>query len=183
MVMDDAQRLARMFGVQLGTPPPTMEQLITRHQQLMKGNTVPTKDGPPKPKQPQPIGDVQKTMVSPTSSSSDNEKTDGAGSKDENGIDMSNPSVRTALAFQAHFMRAIQAFKMKFAQTYKPTPDFPPRGSILVSGMVEIDSPKAWLVFDVKAAWDPKERAYDPRSMHLKLRRMQMKKQGPLGGH
>jgi len=47
---------------------------------------------------------------------------------------------------------------------------------------VELDSPKAWLVFDVKAAWDPKTRSYDARSMHLKLRRMQLKKQGPVGG-
>jgi hypothetical protein len=86
------------------------------------------------------------------------------------------------MAFHAHFFRAIMAFKVKMAQTWRPAPNYPPRGSILVSGLVELDSPKAWLVFDVKAAWDPKTRSYDARSMLLQLRRMQLKKQGPAGG-
>jgi hypothetical protein len=85
------------------------------------------------------------------------------------------------MAFHAHFFRAIMAFKVKMVQTWRPTQNYPPRGSILVSGLVELDSPKAWLVFDVKAAWDPKTRSFDARSMHLQLRRMQLKKQGPAG--
>jgi hypothetical protein len=86
------------------------------------------------------------------------------------------------LPLQGHFTKAMTAFKMKLQQTWKPARNYPPRGSILVTGFVEVDSPKAWLVFDVKAAWDPKTKKYDSRSMSLSLRRMQMKKQGPLGG-
>jgi hypothetical protein len=87
----------------------------------------------------------------------------------------------TPPALQLHLRRAFVAFKTKFAQTWRPAPNYPPRGSILVSGLIELDSPKAWLVIDVKAAWDPKTKQYDPRSMHLVMRRLQMKRQAPLG--
>jgi len=85
-------------------------------------------------------------------------------------------------ALRSHLLQAFMAFKTKFAQTWRPAPDYPPRGSILVSGLIELDSPKAWLVIDVRAAWDPKTRQYDLRSMYLGMRRLQMKRQAPLGG-
>jgi hypothetical protein len=89
----------------------------------------------------------------------------------------------TPSALNSHLLQALMAFKTKFAQTWRPAPNYPPRGSILVSGLIELDSPKAWLVIDVTAAWDPKTKQYDPRSMYLGMRRLQMKKQAPLGGH
>jgi hypothetical protein len=88
----------------------------------------------------------------------------------------------TPPALKLHLQRAFMAFRTKFAQTWRPAPNYPPRGSILVSGLIELDSPKAWLVIDVRAAWDPKTKQYDPRSMHLAMRRLQMKRQAPLGG-
>jgi hypothetical protein len=88
----------------------------------------------------------------------------------------------TPPALKLHLLRAFVAFKTKFAQTWRPAPNYPPRGSILVSGLIELDSPKAWLVIDVRAAWDPKTKQYDPRSMHLGMRRLQMKRQAPLDG-
>jgi hypothetical protein len=88
----------------------------------------------------------------------------------------------TPPALKSHLLQAFLAFKTKFAQTWRPAPNYPPRGSILVSGLIELDSPKAWLVIDVRAAWDPKTKQYDPRSMQLGMRRLQMKRQAPLGG-
>jgi hypothetical protein len=84
-------------------------------------------------------------------------------------------------SLKLHLQKAYMAFKMKFAQTWRPAPNYPPRGSILVSGLIELDSPKAWLVVDVKAAWDPKTQQYDVRSMQIVVRRLQMKRQAPLG--
>jgi hypothetical protein len=88
----------------------------------------------------------------------------------------------TPPALKLHLLQAYMAFKTKFAQTWRPAPNYPPRGSILVSGLIELDSPKAWLVMDVKAAWDPKTKTYDARSMQVVIRRFQMKRQAPLGG-
>jgi len=89
---------------------------------------------------------------------------------------------KTQPALKLQLLKAYVAFKTKFAQTWRPAPNYPPRGSILVSGLIELDSPKAWLVIDVRAAWDPKTKQYDPRSMLLAIRRLQMKRQAPLGG-
>ncbi|KAF8860049.1 hypothetical protein BDZ45DRAFT_703998 [Acephala macrosclerotiorum] len=170
MVADDIKYIAARLGLRSAQPPASLEQIVAQHQQVFKGPgtpQLPTKDGPPSSAQPpQPITNPPRP-----------DKTPLAGKKPEE-IDLSS----APMALHAHFFRPIMAFKAKLAQTWKPARDFPPRGSILVSGLVELDTPKAWLVFDVKAAWDPKARAYDPRSMHVQLRRMQLKKQGPIGG-
>ena len=170
MFVDDAKRIAGILGIKSSPPPPSLEQLLARHQQLMKGPQIPSKDGPPE--LAQPPSDGTKAITAPTTS----EKSTVTGKK-ENETEIS----ATAMALQGHILRATMAFKAKMAQTWRPAPNYPPRGSILVSGLVELDSPKAWLVFDVKAAWDPKTRSYDARSMHIALRRMQLKKQGPVG--
>jgi hypothetical protein len=95
-------------------------------------------------------------------------------------IDQVKKEIRD-IELETHLKQAYMAFKRKFAQTWRPAPDYPPRGSIFVSGLVELDSPKAWLVVDVTAAWDPKTKQYDARSMRIRMRRLQMKKQAPLG--
>jgi hypothetical protein len=82
----------------------------------------------------------------------------------------------------AHILNAVVIARNKLQQVWKKVPNYPPRGSILVSGLVELDSPKAYIVVDVMAAWDPKTRAFHKESMKLVLRRLQAKKQGPLGG-
>ncbi|KAK0624562.1 hypothetical protein B0T17DRAFT_616775 [Bombardia bombarda] len=73
-----------------------------------------------------------------------------------------------------------QAFFKKLKETYKPIRLDPPRGCVLVSGLVEIDTPKAIVIIDVFAWYDPKRKTYDERSMHMSLRRMQFKRQAPL---
>ena len=170
MVVDDVKRVAGMLGVRQ-TPPPPLEQIIARHQQLIKGQAG--KDG--QPVAPQSIDDATKAVT--TTSTPEKSSLAGKDPKDVEG-----DVTKALLGLHAHFFRAIMAFKTKLAQTWRPAPNYPPRGSILVSGFVELDSPKAWLVFDVKAAWDPKAAEFDARSMHLQLRRMQLKKQGPAGG-
>lgn len=172
MVTDDAKYFAEKLGLRTSKPPPSIEQIVAKHQQMFKGPPqLPTKDGPPAPIQPPVLGAGSQAITSPPGQG----KTPLTGEKPSE-LDIGQ------VALHSHFFRPIMAFKAKLAQTWRPAPNFPPRGSILVSGLVELDTPKAWLVFDVKAAWDPKTRAYDPRSMHVQLRRMQLKKQGPVGG-
>ncbi|KAL5315012.1 hypothetical protein ACEPPN_017662 [Leptodophora sp. 'Broadleaf-Isolate-01'] len=171
MVVDDAKRIAGMLGISSGPPPPTIDQLLAQHQQLLKGPQTPqlsTKNNTPT--QAPTVTQPPKGMPG---SSTEKPALMGKGPEEEE-------LASKAMAFHAHFFRPIMAFKAKLAQTWRPAPSYPPRGSILVSGMVELDSPRAWLVFDVRAAWDPKTKEYDPRSMHIKLRRSQAKKQSPV---
>jgi len=168
LVTDDIKKVAKFFGIQVGTPVTSMEQILAKHAELTRG--LPTKrdpkDGP--------------TALPPSMQNQNPNKAMIPRLAEEKTIDGEGEGI--PYPFQAHFAKAMLALKMKLQQTWKPAPNYPPRGSILVSGFVEVDSPKAWLVFDVRAAWDPKTKSYDARSMVLSLRRMQMKKQGPASG-
>src|SRR6266536_1247718 len=156
-----------MLGLRSSSrPPPPLEQILARNPQLFRG-PIPTKDGPPA--LPQTIGDATKAITG----ANDPDKSALTGSSSE---EIQVAGAKQALAFRAHLTDAMKAFKKKFAQTFKPAPNYPPRGSILISGLVEIDSPRAWLVFDVRAAWDPKTKTFDARSMSIQMRRTQLKK-------
>jgi hypothetical protein len=74
-----------------------------------------------------------------------------------------------------------EAFKAILSQNLKRTPEQPPRGSVLVSGLVELEAPKGYTVIDVVAYWDPKTRQFDNKSMMVRLRRLQAKNQAPVG--
>jgi hypothetical protein len=64
----------------------------------------------------------------------------------------------------------------KLKQTYdrerRPFRADPPRGSFLVSGLVELETPKAWVVLDVTMWFDPKTKARAPFTTSLYLRRI-----------
>jgi hypothetical protein len=166
IVSDDVKRLAGMLGFQLGDPPLTIEDLLSKQRQLMKG-PPPTKERPATSKQPQLLGDTQtqKSIVPITAQ----EEVDA-------------DTKRAAHAIFGHFSRGVLAFRTKLQQTWQYAPGYPPRGSIFVDGLVELEAPKAWLVFDVKGAWDPKTNTFDSKSLVVHLKTLQMKKQGPLGG-
>ncbi|KAM0329463.1 hypothetical protein ACHAQA_004772 [Verticillium albo-atrum] len=70
-------------------------------------------------------------------------------------------------------------FVKKLSQTWKPTRNYPPRGSIIVSGFVEIETSKGFIVVDVSSYWNPKTKKFDSRSLFMNVRRIQMKVQSP----
>ncbi|KAK4187909.1 hypothetical protein QBC35DRAFT_217328 [Podospora australis] len=71
------------------------------------------------------------------------------------------------------------AFKKTYARTWKPLRADPPRGCVAVSGLVEIELEKAWLVVDVLAWYNPKTKAHDKHSFWMSIRRIQHKQQSP----
>ena len=71
-------------------------------------------------------------------------------------------------------------FVKTYRKTWRPLKDDPPRGCVAVSGLVEIETSKAYAVIDVFAWYNPKTNSYDARSMWMAVRRMQFKKQSPL---
>ncbi|TVY22992.1 hypothetical protein LHYA1_G008809 [Lachnellula hyalina] len=176
LIVDDTKRIASMLGIRSTPSAPSIEQLLQKQQQMMKGS-LPNKDGPPaqaegettsSPKAMIKISTAAKTRLSEQPEEKTTQETEIW------------PGTRVAVALHQHFNHAIMAFKGKFLQTWHPTANYPPRGSILVSGMVELEAPKAYLVFDVNAAWDPQVQDFDARSMVVKLRRFQWKSQGPV---
>ena len=68
-----------------------------------------------------------------------------------------------------------QAFKKRYSQLWRPMRDFPPSGSVLVTGLVELEGSKAYVLIDVFAWWDPKEKKIDPRSTYLQVRQVRPK--------
>jgi hypothetical protein len=165
LAAEELRNIAGLFGIEMQSPPPplTMHQVVARHEQVLK-NRLPAKNGAQ-----QPLGDNKKPIIEGAVP----DKTNAAGG----GLGAVTPS--SLPPFHAHFTHAINAFKMKMGEKWRPAPTFPPRGCIIVQGFVELDAPRAWLVCDVRACWDPKTKAFDPRTLSIKLRRLQMKKQVP----
>ena len=168
LVTEDIQSIARFLGLQAGSHPTTIEQVLAKHAELTRLPPPPPKDSKDGPSPLPPLTQTPGRATIPT-------RPEIKTTEDEKTAIQRGP-------LQGHLTKPILAFKTEFQKTFKPAKNFPPRGSILVTGLVEVDSPRAWLVFDVRAAWDPSTKTYDPLSMVLSLRRLQMKKQGPLGG-
>ncbi|KAM3086108.1 hypothetical protein ACMFMG_000248 [Clarireedia jacksonii] len=167
LAAEELRNIAGLFGIEMQRPPLplTIHQVVARHDQVLK-NRLPSKNGTQ-----QPLGDNKKPIIG--GAVSDKSNTAGGGSE--------AVTPGSLPPFHAHFVRAIMAFKIKMGEKWRPAPSYAPRGSIIVQGFVEMDAPRAWIVCDVQAAWDPKTKAFDPRSLFIKLRRVQMKKQIPLG--
>ncbi|TDZ39953.1 hypothetical protein CTRI78_v010402 [Colletotrichum trifolii] len=72
-------------------------------------------------------------------------------------------------------------FRKKLAQTWRPTKGQPPSGCVLVSGFVEIEMPRGYVLVDVWGHWNPKTELFENDSSHMIIRRMQLKKQAPAG--
>jgi len=75
---------------------------------------------------------------------------------------------------------ALSAFTRTLSRTWKPVRFTPPRGTILLSGLVEIQGSRAIAVVDVRAAYNPKESKWE--GVGLGVRRFQYLRQPPRGG-
>lgn len=119
---------------------------------------------------PSPLGPAASKATSPTTPEIPTDPDKPASAKD----------LVPHSSFQAHYAGPWAAFKRKLAQKWRPMRDLPPRGAIRVSGLVELEGPRAYAVIDVVGWWNPKTRKFDPASMFMGLRRLQMKQQGPM---
>lgn len=78
-----------------------------------------------------------------------------------------------------HTVGAWKALRQKWQQVWKPKRPFPPRGSVQFSGLVEVASPKASLVVDVLAWYDPKTNSVDGKTLRLALRAIKPRQMTP----
>lgn len=182
LAVEHSRKLAEMFGIQLQTSHAqnSMDQLLARSQKLIK-----EMNGKPKV-----AGDVQRPLTAkggiPQQPLDDKSKEIGGVAlpgKPTSKDDMLSGFIGNFKDIHQIFAKPILAAKMKYVQISKqmrPTMNLHPRGSVIVSGLVEIEAEKAFLVLDIVAAWDPKKKEYHSESIRLVLRRVQTKRQPPL---
>ncbi|KAA8574749.1 hypothetical protein EYC84_003999 [Monilinia fructicola] len=163
LAAEEFKSIAGIFGVQVPTSPAqqSMEQLLRSQKMIKEMNgqqKVPggiqgpltAKDGPPQ----QPLGDKSKELGGDAASP-------GKSNLKEDILPALANSVKD---IHSSFAKPIMAAKIKYVEMTKklrPKQNLHPRGSIKVSGFVEIEAERAFLVFDVIAAWDPKKQDYD----------------------
>lgn len=75
---------------------------------------------------------------------------------------------------------ALTSFKNSLLKTWKFPSTPPERGTVIVSGLVELVGTKATCVLDVRAAFHPKENRFV--AIGIGVRRLQARKQAPKGG-
>jgi hypothetical protein len=73
------------------------------------------------------------------------------------------------------------AARATYRKAHKAMRHLPPRGAVMVSGMVELEAKKGFAVIEVVAWWVPQKNKFDYRSMAIGVRRVQMRRQAPVG--
>ena len=114
---------------------------------------------------------VKTPEVSPPKTSSKSELTDGTR------LLQALPSIPQP---NEEMTSALTAFKRTFAKEWKPAAIPPPRGTLVVSGLVEVRGPNGRCVLEVMAAYHPAESRWVALAMGV--RRVHPKKKGPKGG-
>ncbi|KAI9880140.1 MAG: UAA transporter [Pleopsidium flavum] len=131
--------------------------------------------------QTQPGAGVEQPSVAPspkgeTEKASVNHRSSPAGS-DPAGIFPSGPSIPQP---GQELTSVLSAFKRTLARKWKPAPSPAPRGTCIISGLVELTGPRGMCVVDVRAAFHPGENRFV--MVGLAVRRVQQRQQGPRGG-
>ncbi|KAI0446412.1 hypothetical protein F4803DRAFT_503452 [Xylaria telfairii] len=188
LVTQNAMNFAKFLGYETQRDPATsMQQAIDRLQQQIKkqpgkSTTVP----PPLPSQGR-AGDGSTASPLPpvderAAGSTRTPETMGTGA----GVDNALPTVpkakdmyviRTA---REHTSGPWNNFVNSLAKKWRAPPAYPPRGSLRVSGLVEIETSRALLVVDCVGWWDPQTKKFDPKTLSLSLRAVRPKVQSPL---
>ncbi|KAI0108948.1 hypothetical protein GGR51DRAFT_513692 [Nemania sp. FL0031] len=180
--------LAQFFGYESQTDPlSNMQQAIEKlNRQITRQPGKPSPALPPPPSQNRtgegPTGSPLPPIDKQSTGSTTTPETLGTGA----GMGGAIPPVPSAKDMYAirttkeHTSGPWDKFKQSLARTWRRPAAYPPRGSIRVSGLVEIDSPHSALIVDCLAWWDPQTERYDPRTLSLQLRGIRPKKQSPL---
>ncbi|KAJ3563182.1 hypothetical protein NPX13_g8290 [Xylaria arbuscula] len=171
LVLQNATTIAKFLGFQSQTDSiANMQQTMERlQQQLGRQPGKPSAGSPPLP----PQGRTSEESAASPLSSMD---------KTTSRVHNNARNSRHGRWSQEHTSGPWDKFKKRFAQKWRRPPAYPPRGSIRVSGLVEVVTQRALLTVDCIAWWDPQTETYDPRTVYLGLRTIRPKVQAPLSG-
>ncbi|KAI1131779.1 hypothetical protein F5Y10DRAFT_232521 [Nemania abortiva] len=188
LMAQNATTIARFFGYESqGDPLSNMQQAMGRiHQQIIK---QPGKPGPVLPSLPSQgrTGEGSATSSLPPvdkRSTGSTATPETLGTKA--GVDNAIPAVPSAKDIymirtaQEHTSGPWDKFKKTLVKRWRPAPAYPPRGSIRVSGLVEITTERAFLTVDCNGWWDPQTEKFDRRTLSLQLRTIRPKLQSAL---
>lgn len=187
--------ITNYFGLEAqsrGAPtdaPPTLDTPLEKIRKQLAKAQPKAPDASPKTQSVDGPETASSTSMPPPSASSPPSSTtspepSGPGPKAGGaGSDKAPPRARDVYGVRLmaeHTSGPWQSFKKKFGQSWKPAGNLPPRGSIGVSGMVEVVGPKTILTVEVTAFWDPQENRFDPKTIHMKLKPIRFRHQAPM---
>ncbi|KAI1772094.1 hypothetical protein F4818DRAFT_187795 [Hypoxylon cercidicola] len=198
LMKQNASNLAKLFGYEQNSPPPPpLQQAIEKVQQQIK---KPTAKSDSQESSSFPHANTRASDGSSTGSTSTIEKRPVASSPAPGSSTTSSNSTvipivpsaesdkpRSAKDMhgikhtQEHMSGAWKALKRKFDQTWRPMRDLPPRGAIYISGLVEINTPRALMTIDCTAWWDPKTERFDSKTSFFRIRTFRLRTQTALG--
>ncbi|KAI1743406.1 hypothetical protein F4680DRAFT_410047 [Xylaria scruposa] len=189
LMTQNAMTIAKFFGYESQADPlATMQQTIEKiQQQLKKQPGKPSAFPPPLPPQGR-TGDGSTTSPFPpvderAAGSTRTPEAMGTGAGVDNALPTVPPKakdmymIRTA---QEHTSGPWDSFKKSLVKKWRAPPAYPPRGSIRVSGLVEVNTRRAIMTVDCVAWWDPQTKKYDRSTLSLSLRAIRPKIQSPL---
>ncbi|KAI0452376.1 hypothetical protein F5B21DRAFT_483895 [Xylaria acuta] len=187
LITQNAMIIAKFFGYETQTDSlPDMQQTIERiQQQLKKQSRKPSAVPPPLPSEGR-TGDGATTSPFPpvdgrAAGSTRTPEAMGTGTGEDNAL----PTVPKAKDMhithttQEHRSGAWDSFKKSLVKKWRAPHAYPPRGSIRVSGLVEVNTPGAIMTVDCVAWWDPQTKKFDQRTLVLSLRAIRPKIQSP----
>ncbi|TRX94917.1 hypothetical protein FHL15_004002 [Xylaria flabelliformis] len=187
LMTQNAMTIAKFFGYESQTDPlATMQQTIEKiHQQLKKQPGKPSAVTPPLPSQGRTGDGSTTSRLPPVERAAGSTRTPeamGTGAGTDNALPTAPKAkdmymIRTA---QEHTSGPWDAFNKSLAKKWRAPPAYPPRGSIRVSGLVEIITRRAIMTVDCVAWWDPQTKKYDRSTLSLSLRSIRPKIQSPL---
>ncbi|KAI1827463.1 hypothetical protein F4861DRAFT_536027 [Xylaria intraflava] len=175
--------VAKFFGYDSqADPSANMQQSMERIQQQVNKSSSPlpsqerTSDG----SNTSPLPPVEKRSTGSTATPE--AMGSGAGVNNDmptisGGKDMYGYMIRTT---QEHTSGPWDKFKKSLVQKWRRPQSYPPRGSIHVSGLVEITTPRAIVTVDCAAWWDPQTEAFDLKTLRMQIRALREKRQTAL---
>lgn len=163
-------RAKQLLGIESEVKPQSTSTDAVDFQELAKG-TKPQGKSSGANARPDANSDELSVVPSPNLSSADAEKASEAKQR------LQSLGLHGVVT---DFGSALTSFKNSLQKTWR-FPNAPPeRGTIMVSGLVELVGSKATCVIDVRAAFHPKDNRFV--SVGLGVRRLQARKQAPKGG-
>ncbi|KAI0466610.1 hypothetical protein F4859DRAFT_496759 [Xylaria cf. heliscus] len=188
LMTQNVMTIARFFGYETRTDSSaTMRQTIERIQQQLRQSGKPSTVPPSLPSPQGRTGDGSTASSFPpvderAAGSTRTPETMGTGG----GVDNALPTVPKAKdmyiirSAQEHTSGPWDAFKKSLAKTWRHPQAYPPRGSMRVSGLVEVNTPHHIMTVDCLGWWDPQTKKFDQGTLVLSLRAIRPKVQSPL---
>ncbi|KAI1165704.1 hypothetical protein F5B18DRAFT_609429 [Nemania serpens] len=185
LMTQNAAAIARSLGYETQTnPSANIYQAMEKFQQQLKKQSGRPSSASVSPPSPDRTDEGSSTSSLPpvdkiSAGSTTTPETMGTGAGVDNAAPAAPsvkdiPMIRRA---QEHTTGPWDKFKKSFVQQWQRPPAQPPRGSVRVSGLVEITTTDSIIVVDCLGWWDPKTKKYDPNTTRLQLRAIRPKVQ------